>query len=257
MGASRWFVLRELARRDVESRYVGSVLGAAWTVVAPFLQLLLFSIVFGMIVRIPVEGEGTSSFPLFLFGGLVPWIGLSDGILRGATALVENAALLGRISVPAAVLIWARVLAALVHQLAATLVLAILGIATGLIRLELLPLLLVSLVIEVLVVVGLASGLAPLVVVFRDLSQGLPLVLQAVFYLSPIIYPVALVPARLEWATIWNPIATMAACHRAVFLGSPTPTATALAMGVGLAALVWILGSAVLSRLAAAVVDDL
>ena len=71
----------------------------------PLLQLVLFWFVFGLVVRIPVQGEGTSNFPLFLFGGLVPWLGINDGILRGAMGLTENAALLGRVSVPPTALV--------------------------------------------------------------------------------------------------------------------------------------------------------
>jgi lipopolysaccharide transport system permease protein len=257
MVGTRWFVLRELARRDVEGRYAGSLLGGAWTVVVPLLQLVLFWFVFGLVVRIPVEGEGTSNFPLFLFGGLVPWLGINDGVLRGAMALSENAALLGRVSVPAPVLVWARVISALVHQIAATVVLAAIGVGVGLIRLSALPHLAAALVIEVLLIAGAASLLAPIVVVFRDLSQALPLALQALFYLSPIVYPVALVPESLAWVTTWNPVAVIAAAHRAVFLASPPPSPVALAVALAAAAALAWSGTVVLRRFALAVIDDL
>lgn len=257
MSSVRLFLLRELVRRDIESRYVGSVLGILWPVLQPLAQLGLFSVVFGLIVRIPLVGEGTESFPLFLFAGLVPWLGCQEAIARGTSALLENASLVSRMRVPAHILVWSRVLAALVQQAVATGVLLAIALVRDGLTLEALPHLVVALIAEVTLAAGIASGLAAFAVVFRDLGQILPLVLSAAFYLTPIVYPMALVPSKLSWAVDYNPLAAVVAAHRAVFLGSPVPSLAWVAAAAGLGLLVLLVGSLVLDRLARAVVDEL
>jgi hypothetical protein len=70
------FLLRELLRRDIEARYRGSVLGFLWSFIEPLWQLALFSFVFGMVLEVRVVGESTTSFPIFLFAGLLPWMAM-------------------------------------------------------------------------------------------------------------------------------------------------------------------------------------
>jgi ABC-type polysaccharide/polyol phosphate export permease len=254
---ARFFLLRELVRRDVESRYVGSVLGVLWPLLQPLAQLGLFSIVFGLIVRIPLVGEGTDSFPLFLFAGLVPWLGCQEAISRGTSALLENASLVSRMKVPAHILVWSRVLSALVQQAVATVVLLAIALLRGGVHLEALPHLAVAVLAAVALAAGLASGLAAFAVVFRDLGQILPIALSAAFYLTPIVYPMALVPPQLSWALDWNPLAAVVAAHRAAFLGSPVPAFGWILAAAALGAVVLVLGTLVLNRLARVVVDEL
>ena len=97
------FLLRELVVRDLKSRYAGSLFGFVWAFLHPLWQLALFTVVFSYILRIPLVGERTSSFPLFLFAGLLPWLGVQEGISRSTTAIAEGANLVNSEGLPASV----------------------------------------------------------------------------------------------------------------------------------------------------------
>ena len=76
------FLLSELVRRDFRGRYAGSFFGLAWSFAHPLWQLALFSFVFSFVLRIPLTGERTEHFALFLFCGLLPWMALHEGVAR-------------------------------------------------------------------------------------------------------------------------------------------------------------------------------
>src|SRR5512134_557450 len=93
----RLFLLSELVRRDFQARYAGSALGFLWSFAQPLWQLLLFTFVFAGILRVELAGERTDSFALFLFCGLLPFMAVSEGITRAATAITDNATLVKKL----------------------------------------------------------------------------------------------------------------------------------------------------------------
>lgn len=214
------FLLQELVRRDFQSRYAGSLLGLLWSFVQPLWQLLLFGFVFGSVMRVPLTEEGTGSFALFLMCGLLPWLAVQEGIARSATAITDNASLVAKVSFPSELLPLSAVLTALLHQGIAMLLLV--GVLAGLGELEVagLPWLLVALPLQLAVTSGLALLAAAVHVFFRDTVQLLGMLLQAWFYLTPIVYPQALVPASLAPVLARNPLATLVGLYRQALLGS-------------------------------------
>ena len=110
------FLLKELVKRDFKGRYAGSLLGFVWSLIQPLWLLVLFSFVFATVLRISPMGERTSSFAVFLFAGLLPWMAIHEGVLRGSTAITDNAELVKKLSFPSEVLVLAVTLAALLHQ---------------------------------------------------------------------------------------------------------------------------------------------
>ena len=88
-----WFVLKELVRRDLQSRYAGSLLGFAWAFANPVWQLLLYTLVFSSVLKVSPVGERTDSFAIFLFCGLIGWNAIQEGLSRATTTLVDNATL--------------------------------------------------------------------------------------------------------------------------------------------------------------------
>src|SRR5476651_1026884 len=93
------FLLKEMVVRDIRARHAGSSLGLAWAFALPILWMLLYTGVFGLILRAPLPA-GFANFPEFLMAGLLPWIAIQEGISRSASALHDNAAMVKKTVFP-------------------------------------------------------------------------------------------------------------------------------------------------------------
>ncbi len=241
------FLLRELVKRDFQGRYAGSLLGFVWSLVQPLWMLLLFTFVFSTVMKISPVGARTEHFAIFLFGGLLPWMALHEGVLRSSTAITDNATLVKKLRFPAEILVLAVVLAALLHEaIAAALFVGVL-LWMGDFSWGGLPLLLLAVPLQVGLTLGLGLLVSAVHVFFRDTAQILGLVFQAWFYLTPIVYPLALVPEKYHGWLELNPLTALVGLYRQAFLGgSPAPVpgtaALALAVAVLLSAGLWLFG---------------
>jgi len=242
------FLLGEFTRRDFKGRYAGSVMGFLWSFVQPLWSLALFTFLFSTVMKVsPGIGERTSNFAIFLFCGLLPWMAIQEGIIRATTAITENAGLVKKMSFPSGLLVWAVVLAALLHEaIALGLFLVVLGV-TGELSLAGLWILLVAVPLQVGLTVGLGFLAAAINVFFRDTAQINSMLLQGWFYLTPIVYPLSLVPERFERYLKLNPLTTLVGLYREALLGgamppllelAPLAAATVLSLAVG----VWVFG---------------
>src|SRR5687767_14950949 len=96
---AKLFLLKEMVVRDLRARYAGSGLGLAWVFLHPIVWMLLYTAVFSVILRVPVE-QGFASFPEFLMAGLLPWMAIHEGIARSASALTDNAVMVKKAVFP-------------------------------------------------------------------------------------------------------------------------------------------------------------
>ena len=219
LSRSWLFLLREMVRRDFRARYAGSLLGLLWSFVQPLWQLLLFTFVFSTVLRISPLGARTGSFAVFLFCGLLPWMAVQEGILRGTTAVTDNAQLVTKVRLPAAVLVLTVVGSALLHEAVAAAVFAVVLLVTGELSPATLSLLGVALPLQLALTAGVALPLAALNAYFRDTVQLVGMALTGWFYLTPIVYPLPLVPERYREWLLWNPLTPLVELYRAAFLG--------------------------------------
>ncbi len=182
-------------------------------------MLLLFSFVFSTVMKVTPLGARTDRFAVFLFCGLLPWMAIHEGVLRAATAITDNASLVKKLRFPSEILVAAVVVAALLHEGIAAgiffLVLAVLGELSW----QSLPWLLVAIPFQVMLTVGLGLCVSSIHVFFRDTTQILGMGLTAWFYLTPIVYPLELVPDRLRYWVELNPLTGLVELYRRAFLG--------------------------------------
>ncbi len=218
------FLLGEFTRRDFKGRYAGSVMGFLWSFVQPLWSLALFTFLFSTVMKVsPGIGERTSNFAIFLFCGLLPWMAIQEGIIRATTAITENAGLVKKMSFPSGLLVWAVVLAALLHEaIALGLFLVVLGV-TGELSLSGLWILLIAVPLQVGLTVGLGFLAAAVNVFFRDIAQINSMLLQGWFYLTPIVYPLSLVPDRFARFLALNPLTALVTLYREALLGGEMP----------------------------------
>lgn len=192
-----------LAWRDVKIRYRQTVLGASWAVLQPLVTMLVFTVLFGRIAKVPSDGI---PYPLFSYSGLLLWTYFSVALGGGAAALVGNSELVRKVYFPREALPAAPILAALVD----------LGVGMILLfgmmvyyhepftwHLLFLPFIVLELVIFVMAV---SLALAAVNVKYRDVKHALPFVIQLWMFLSPVIYPPTMVPQRYRFLLALNPL---------------------------------------------------
>lgn len=219
-GNSYLFLL--WVRRDLRSRYAGSMGGALWMVLLPLLTVALFYVIFALVlkVRIP-ELAGESGYFFYLLAGLLPWLTISEGTARAAGVLVAQEQFLQKLVFPIWILPGTVIVTSLLPQLVGTVIfLGLLGTSGLLDPVSLLwwPLVLVC---QVAMQWGLGLSLAVIGVHVRDLIQLLPVLLQLFFYTTPILYPKTLVPEGYHDLFLLNPLAGLMEAYQALFLGLP------------------------------------
>jgi ABC-type polysaccharide/polyol phosphate export permease len=251
------FLLRELVRRDFQGRYAGSLLGFVWSFLQPLWQLLLFSFVFSAVLHVAPVGERTHRFWVFLFCGLLPWLAVQEGVMRGTTAFTENANLVKKLRFPAGILVLSVTLGALLHEAIAALIFVVALVAVGELSPAGLPWLLLALPLQLMLTCGLGLALGSLHVFFRDTAQVLGMVLTGWFYLTPIVYPEAMVPASLQRLIALNPLTGLVALYRAGLLGGGAPAALPTLVLAATAALVLLVGTWLFRRLQPGFADEM
>ena len=219
------------AARELRERFLGSISGAAWALLAPVLQLLVLLLVFGIILKVRLPEADPRAFLPFLVAGLWPWVAFSEALMRGMGAIVERAALISKVAMPRSALVLAPVLASFALHgagfVAVMLVVAALGY----------PVSLAGLLWAIpywLLLAGFAFGLALVVATIRvfvpDTAHVVPQVTALWFYLTPIFYPITIIPARLRGAVEANPVTAYASLFRNALTGEAVDVASALAV---------------------------
>lgn len=227
------FLLREFVRRDFQARYAGSALGFVWSLLAPAWQLVLFGFVFATVMRIPLVGERTENFGIFLFCGLMPWLAIHEGISRASTAITDNANLVKKIHFPAEILVLSVVLGAVVHQMIAMVLFLVVLVAMGELHAASLPWLVVVLPVQVAITLGIGLLAATAHTFFRDVGQLLGMVLMGWFYFTPIVYPLSQVPEPYNSWVSANPMTALVGLYRRAFLGGGADGAGFWPLAVG------------------------
>lgn len=219
MGRWRW-LLGNFIHREITSRYSGAVGGLAWALLHPLAQLAIFAAVFGFILRVPEGTTGGLRFTGFLAIALWPWFMFAEGVQRAVSSLPGNASLIRKVAFPHELLVLAAVGASFaIHAAGWIAVLAALAIWGEPIRWTGLVLALPLVAAQFAFTVGVGAFLAALHVVLRDVEQALGLVLLVMFYATPIVYPLAMVPEPYRRWLQLNPLAYVVTRYRDLLLG--------------------------------------
>jgi len=258
LWAYRGFVLGSIAR-EFQLRYMNSALGALWTIINPLAMILVYTVVFSRLMKARLVGnDDPLAYTIFLCSGTFAWTYFSEVILRASTMFLDQANLLKksafpRICLPAIVLGSATVNFAIIFSLF-SLMLVLFGRFPGIYILGILPLL----IIQQVLAVGLGLLVGTLNVFFRDVGHIVGITLQFWFWLTPVIYPLSILPPRFqELAGTLNPMASIMTGYQDAMLHGKWPDYAACELHVALALAVALLGLTVYRRLSGAVVDEL
>jgi len=220
----RFELIESLVRRELAARYRGSVLGLVWAVLTPAVMIAIYTFIFAGVFGARFGARGTTwDYALYLFCGLLAWTAFQEAVQASAQTVVAHANLVKRVVFPLEALPVAQVCTALVTQLCGTLVLIVATLVMhGRLHATALwwPVLVVP---QVLLMLGAAWLVASLGVFLRDTGQALALVLVAWMFLTPIIYPETVVPARYQAFINANPFTPLVRSYRRVLLEGLPP----------------------------------
>lgn len=211
-------------RRDFRSRFNNSLLGATWTIISPAALIFVYTVIFSRVMQARLPGTGTAyAYGIYLCAGILTW-GLTAEITgRCVNTFIENANLLKKLTFPRLTLPLIVVLTALLNFsvifLIFTLFLAVTGNFPGLIYFAIFPLL----AVQVVFCVGLGICLGVLNVFFRDVGQLYAVLLQFWFWLTPIVYPLDVLPARARDIIAFNPMTPLVRGYQDVLLHGTPP----------------------------------
>lgn len=222
-------LIRNFVVRDLRARYVGSFMGFFWSVIHPIVLLVSYSFVFSMVLGMrPLPDTGTTSFPLFLFCSILPWLFFQDVLQRSSTVVLDNANLVTKTLFPTEILPLTVLLAGVVnHVIGFAILLVILVFVSG--KLTFLFLLIpVYFLVLSLFTLGLSWLVAGLNVFVRDVSQVLTVILTFWFWFTPIFFTSDRFPKGLAFLLRWNPIAYVVTAYRDCLLRGQLPDMYAL-----------------------------
>jgi len=207
-----------LTARDIKVRYKQTVLGAAWAILRPVLTMLIFSVVFGVMAKMPSDGL---PYPVFVYAALLPWTFFAAAISTSGQSLVGSTHLVSKVYFPRLIIPLSSIGAGLVDFAISTVILLLMMLWYGVgwsVNLLVAPLLLAA---TIFIALGVGTLLSALTVAYRDFTHLTPFIVQIWMYITPVIFPVSLVPERWQWLLYLNPMTGLVEGFRAAFLGKP------------------------------------
>lgn len=234
---------RVLVGKELKLRYRRSVLGFAWTMLNPLFTMLILSAVFSHVMRVQIE-----RFPVFVLAALLPWNFFAQSASGGAFSIIYNESLLRNIRVPRAVFPIALVSSHLVNLMLAMIPLALVMIWQGSSFSPAILLLPLPLIFLWAFTSGVALALSAGTVFFRDLGQIVEVSLTALFYLTPVLYPVSLLPGVVLRIVQLNPLVHLVLPFRRIFHEGAFPSATELALGAAVGIISFLAGLEIFRR---------
>jgi len=208
--------------RDIKVRYKQTIFGFAWAVIQPVFMMIIFSLFFGTLAKVPSENI---PYPLFSYAGVLPWTLFSEGLTRSSNSLVQDANLLQKVYFPRMLMPLSGILSPLVDFAIAFVVLIALMLYfshyPAITMLGIIP----FLILELMLALGIGLWLSAINVEYRDVRYAIPFLIQLGLFASPIVYPVTFVPERFQAVYgLLNPMAGIIEGFRWAILGTKPPS---------------------------------
>ncbi|MEM7116212.1 MAG: ABC transporter permease [Chloroflexota bacterium] len=202
--------------RNVKVRYKQTALGVLWIILQPLISMLIFTILFGVILKVPSDGV---PYPIFAYTALLPWQYFASALNRSSNNLVNNANLITKVYFPRIIIPINGVVAGLVDFGLAFLILVGLMIFYSITPTATVLWLPALLLLALITALGFGLWLSALNVRFRDIKHLVPFIIQIWMYITPVIYGSSLVPERFRWLLALNPMTSVVEGFRWALLG--------------------------------------
>jgi lipopolysaccharide transport system permease protein len=238
-------------RRELRNRYLGSISGGLWALLQPLIQLAIYSFVWTYVFKMRLPGESSSAAIVpFLALGVWPWNAFSEAVMRSATAIQDNAGLIGKVAFPRGVLVFAASSSSfLLHAFGFIVVMIVIELLGIPVHLAMLPLALLAFAVLFVLALGFGYLFAAVQVFVRDLSQVLGQLLPLMMFTSPVLYSREFLPDRFRHWLDWNPFTFYPEYLRSELLGIGSVGIGAQLAALLLAVAACVVGYAVFRRL--------
>lgn len=247
-----WAIAVHFVRRELRNRYLGSISGGLWALLQPLMQLAIYSFVWAYVFKMRLPGGDASPAAIvpFLALGVWPWNAFSEAVMRSATAIQDNAGLIGKVAFPRGVLVLAAGSASfLLHGIGFIVVVVVVELLGIPLQLAHLPLALLAFALLFVLALGFGYLFAATQVFVRDLSQVLGQLLPLMKFTAPVLYSRDFLPERFRAWLDWNPFTFYPEYLRAELLGMGSVGIGTQLGAVGLAFAILVIGYAVFRRL--------
>jgi lipopolysaccharide transport system permease protein len=231
-------LLYVLAQRDIKVRYKQTVLGVAWAVIQPLATMLLFSLVFGRLAKLPSDGL---PYPIFVYAGLLPWTFFANAISTSGNSLVGQQHLISKVYFPRLIIPLSSIGTGLIDFAISALILLALMFYYGIgwsLNLLAVPFLIL---VVIFIALGVGTLLSALTVSYRDFRFVIPFMVQFWMWATPVVYPASLFPEKWQWVLFLNPMAGLIEGFRSAFLHRPFDW-TGIGISMSVAVVVFTLG---------------
>lgn len=225
--------------RDLKVRYKQTAIGVAWAVLQPFVSMVVFSVFFGALIKVPSDGI---PYPIFVYTGLLFWQFFSGSLSDTSNSLISNRSIITKVYFPRIILPIAAIIVQFVDFFVASVVLVFLmfyyGFTPHLVGLFIIPLLLA---ISFLAAVGGGMVLASINVKYRDVRYILPYFIQILMFVTPVIYPPS-IAGKYSWILAINPMTAVIKGARGALLGTEPINWFLLSISLTAVAIIFIIG---------------
>jgi len=218
-------MLSNLVKKDLRTRYKGSVLGFLWTFINPLLQLIVYTIVFSVILKSDIP-----KYYIHLFVALVPWLFFASALTSSASSIIGSKDLIKKIYFPRLIIPMSVVNGAFMNMIFSMIVVFVALIFSGIGISKYILFLPIIMILEYLLALGLAFIVSALNVYFRDLEHILGIVTMAWMYATPILYGIDMVPEKLRPIFNLNPMTPIIAAYRSILYYKTMPDLSHMGM---------------------------
>lgn len=244
--AKHWSLIKELTKRDVLGRYRGASFGMLWSLISPFLLLMIYTFSFGTVMggRWPEVQSGDTHFSIVLFVGIIIHGFFSECFNKSPVAIVENPSYVKRVIFPLEILPWKIAFSALFHMVMNVVVFVVLRLIMDHAfdwTIVFLPIVIFPLFV---LTMGVSWFVMSLGVYFRDVSQVTGVVSMGMLFMSSAMVPTNSVPESYRWVFKYNPISFIVDQARNVMLWGKLPDFTGLLIYLGIAIAIFLFGRA-------------
>jgi lipopolysaccharide transport system permease protein len=228
-----------LTKREMQIRYKQSLFGVSWAILQPLVFAFVLALFFGFVLKVNIPGD--IPYPVFAVAGIVPWMFTSQAINQGAGSLVLDADLISKVYFPRLALPISKALGLILDLAIALVVVVVVTLAYGVSISSMVYLVPAFLLLGVITAFAIATLLAALNVKYRDIQVLVPMLVQILFFASPVIYSGATVGQTsgeaLSYLYYLNPMATVLDGTRWALLDQPAPSAAKVLISIGSASL--------------------
>ena len=230
-------VLLQLIHQQITLRYRRTVFGFLWTLLNPLLNMAIIAVVFSMVMKFQVN-----DYAIFLFSGMIPWAIFSNSLNQSSSALIANESLFKKIYLPKQIFVISTVVTTLIDSLLSTACLFIIAFFLGANMTPALLMLPFSFLIFTIFVLGLSLILCIVSVYFRDAQYLVGVVIQALYFATPIIYPITAIPEKFHPVFTSNPLFYFLELFRQPIYNGDLPDSFTLLLCISISVLTLLVG---------------